>query len=438
MPSESTPAVESSPAVDAPEADRGDREPPAQTAHGLTTARRTATAPDPADRSDRDTPSDGAPAPAPARDAAPGPPGPGRGYLFRPVAVYLLCRAVTLASVAVANTFTHHGLGGDLDIWDARWFIRAAEQGWPSHLPEVHGHVAPSTVAFLPAFPLAIRWLTALTGLSPLVVGVTISGVTGLTAIVAVGMLVRHFAGAAKAERAALLVAVFPGSFVFSLVYSEGIVITCIAFGLLALLRRQWWLAGILGLIASATSPIALAFVVSCAWCSVSAIRRQRDWRSLLAPVLAPLGFVGYLAWLWGHTGNLWTWRLAERGGWKSYPSLSYPIHVVTTFVVDPVEPTRTGQLLFFGTVAAVIGAVFAIRERQPMPVLLYGLAAAAMAAGSAPIGLRPRFLMLAFPLIVGVGTRLRGRAYGWTVAASVCLLVVMTLSELASTAVFP
>jgi hypothetical protein len=72
------------------------------------------------------------------------------------------------------------------------------------------------------------------------------------------------------------------------------------------------------------------------------------------------------------------------------------------------------------------------------MPVLLYGLVAAAIAAGSAPIGLRPRFLMLAFPLIVAVGTRLRGRAYGWTVAVSVCLLVVMTLSELASTAVFP
>jgi hypothetical protein len=106
--------------------------------------------------------------------------------------------------------------------------------------------------------------------------------------------------------------------------------------------------------------------------------------------------------------------------------------------VSDPVAPTRTGQLLFIGTVAAVIGAVFAIRERQPAPVLLYGLAAAAMAAISAPVGLRPRFLMLAFPLVVAVGTRLRGWAYGWTVAVSACLLVVMSLSSLASTAVFP
>ncbi len=384
----------------------------------------------------------GAAAPHPA----PGPPPGGgadpaawrRGFLFWPVAVYTLCRGLTLAGLVIADVFTGHGLGGDLDIWDARWFIRAAEHGWPNRIPMVHGHAAASTLAFFPLFPLVIRWLTALTGVGPVVVGVAVSGLTGLSAIVAVGMLVRHFAGTAKAERAALLLAVFPGTFVFSLAYSEGIVITCVAFGLLALLRRQWWLAGVLGLIATATSPIALAFVVSCAWCAGAELRRGRNWRSLVAPVLAPLGFLGYMVWLWAHTGTLSAWRVAERGGWKSYPSLHYPLHVITTFVFDPVAPTRTGQLLVIGTVVAVIGAVFAIRERQPAPVLLYGLVAVAMAAISAPVGLRPRFLMLAFPLVVAMGTRLRGRAYGWTVAASVCLLAVMTLSTLASTAVFP
>ena len=100
--------------------------------------------------------------------------------------------------------------------------------------------------------------------------------------------------------------------------------------------------------------------------------------------------------------------------------------------------PTRTGQLLLIGTVVAVIGAVLAIRQHQPAPVLLYGLAAAALAAISAPVGLRPRFLMLAFPLVVAIGTRLRGRAYAGVVAVSVCLLLVMSLSTLASTAVFP
>lgn len=361
-----------------------------------------------------------------------------RWFLLRPVIVYLLCRTLTLAGLAIANAVTHRGIRDELFIFDAHWFVRATEQGWPSHLPTAHGHVTSSTVAFFPLFPLTIRWMATLTGLSPMTVGVAISGMTGMTSIIAIGTLVRHFAGSQKAERGALLMAVFPGTFVFSIVYPEGIVITCVAFGLLALLRRQWLLAGILGLLASATSPIALAFFVSCAWCSAQELRRDRNWRSLVAPFLAPLGFAGYMGWLWVHTGVLSAWRLTEREGWGSYPSLGYPLHMVRTFVLDPIVPTATGQMLLGGTVVAVIGTVFAIRERQPVPVLLYGLTAAAMAWVAVPVGLRPRFLLLAFPLIVAIGTRLRGRAYAWTVAGSACVLVCVTVMTLSTSAVFP
>ncbi len=42
------------------------------------------------------------------------------------------------------------------------------------------------------------------------------------------------------------------------------------------------------------------------------------------------------------------------------------------------------------------------LREHQPPPVFLYGLCAAGSAAISQPVGLRPRFLMLAFPMVHG------------------------------------
>jgi hypothetical protein len=359
-------------------------------------------------------------------------------YLFWPVLAYLVARGLTVAGAAFIDCFTHKSLGAVLGVWDGQWFIRAAQHGWPTHLPVVHGPPARSTIAFFPLFPLTIRWLTDVTSSSPLVVGLVISGVTGLTAVVAIGMLVRQYAGSRRASRATLLFAVFPGTFVFSLAYAEGIAITCVAFGLLALLRKQWWLAGVLGLVATAASPIALAFVLSCAWCAVRQVLRHRTWRALLAPVLAPLGFVAYMGWLWAHTGTLSAWRWTERWGWNSYPSLTYPFRVVVTFVRDPVAPTETGQILFVGVVVTVIGAVLAIRQHQPPPVLIYGLTAACLAAVSSPVGLRPRFIMLAFPLVVAYGTRLRGRAYIGAVVVSVVLLAAMTVIELASTAVFP
>ena len=85
-----------------------------------------------------------------------------------------------------------------------------------------------------------------------------------------------------------------------------------------------------------------------------------------------------------------------------------------------------------------MIAAVMAIRSRLPMPMLLYGLVAAGTAFVSAPVGLRPRFMFLAFPLIIAVGTRLRGRAYVWLLAASMVLLVFATAYEVSSWAVFP
>ena len=359
-------------------------------------------------------------------------------FLFWPIVVYVAARVVTLAVLAATAPINHHTLYQRLVRWDSHWFLRAAEQGWPRHLPMIHGHVAGNTTAFFPVFPLAMRFVSSATSLSALAVGVTISGVTGLTAVIAVGLLVRRFARTEEATRGALLFALFPGTFAFNLAYAEGIVLTCVALGLLALLDRRWWLAGLLGMVATATAPISLAFVLSCAWCAGWAVWRNRSLRPLVAPVLAVSGFLAYMFWLWRHTGVLDAWRLTERGGWKSSPSLAYPFRIIWDFVRNPISPTVTGQILFFGTVVAVVGAVLAIRQRQPAPVLIYGLTAGLLGAISAPVGLRPRFVMLAFPLVVAYGTRFRGRAYVATLLVSGVLLVAMTALEFVSLEVFP
>jgi len=353
------------------------------------------------------------------------------------LATYVVCRVATIVLMAIQDLHHQRSLVTHLSWWDGEWFLRAVDPGYPSHLPVVHGQVVANPIAFFPAFPLVIRAGAAL-GLDAAVVAVVVSGVTGLTAVWAVGLVGRRLAGDAAGARAALLFAVFPGSFIFSYAYSEGIVITAVAFGLLALLDRRWWLAGLLGAVATAGSPVALAFVVSCAWSAGAAIRRERRFGALAAPLLAPVGFVAYMVYLWVHTGQLSAWRMTERGGWASYPSIAYPFRIVGKFVMNPVSPTLTGQILVAGTALAVLGLVLMVRERQPAPIFLYGLFVVAGAAVSLPVGLRPRFLLLAFPMIVAAGTRYTGRTHRILVATSVVLLALMTLLETANHLVFP
>lgn len=356
----------------------------------------------------------------------------------RAIVVYVALRIATLVTVIVANLFTHNGLINDLSIWDGAWFLRAVNHGYPSQLPMADGHVLANPIALFPLFPLCMRALSVVTGVSAAAVGLVLSALAGMAAVVAVGRLALEYTDRPRAERAALLFALAPGSFVFSLIYNEGLVITFACLGLIALMRRRWLAAGLVGAVATATSPVGLVFALCCAVSAIVAIRRDRDWRSLVAPLLAPIGFVAWMAYLWVHTGNVRSWQLTERDGWNSFPSLLYPFRIIAKFISNPISPTMTGQILFAGTVLCVVGLFIALRERMPFELLTYAAGAVFLFAISSPVGLRPRFVMLAFPLTIAAATHWNGKRFWTLMAASGVLLAMMTIETLSSFAVFP
>ena len=356
----------------------------------------------------------------------------------RAVALYVVVRLATLAIVAIVDVFNHHGIINDLSTWDGVWFLKAVYHGYPSHLPVASGHVLANPIALFPLYPLVIRALANVTQLSAPIIGLSVSAVSGLAAVIAVGKVTNEYTTRDRAERAALLFAVAPGSFVFNLMYNEGIVITLAAIGLIALLRRKWLIAGLVGAIATFTSPVGLVFTVCCVVSAFVSIRRNGEWRSLIAPVLAPLGFVTYMTYLWIHTGNLRAWQLTERDGWNSFPSLLYPLRILGKFTFNPLSPTMTGQILFFGTIVSVALLVVAFRERMPFELLTYATVAVLFFAISSPVGLRPRFVMLAFPLTIAAATRWSGTKFRVVLAVSALFLVLMTCESLTSFAVFP
>ena len=140
---------------------------------------------------------------SPAADSTPdGPPRRWPRWVVRPLVIYLASRVVTWTTLAMVSVITHQGLLDEVDRWDSQWFIRAAAEGWPRHLPLHQGHVARSTIAFFPLFPLSVRWLADLTGLSLLGAGITVATVSGGLAMVGIWALVRHYADQRAADRA--------------------------------------------------------------------------------------------------------------------------------------------------------------------------------------------------------------------------------------------
>ena len=357
---------------------------------------------------------------------------------WRPLAVPLLAwfasRVLTVAAIAVGNHLRRSQLVIDaLHLWDGNWYLSAADgYEYPSALVEHTGQI---NIAFFPLFPLLIRLVRGVTGWTTLASSVLVTIVFGALAIVVIWLLVHRLAGREVADRSALLISFFPGTIALTLIYSEGVMLVAVAGCLLALTQRRWVLAGLLGAAASAARPNGLAAAAACAIAALLALRDDRDWGALVAPILAPLGFLAYMAWLSVNTGSPTIWFRVQREGWGEgidwgrttfaeiqwwIPHLWQDLNFLNIpFIV---------HLRLAGLVVLVLALIAMIRWRPPAILWGYTLAVLAPSLLSQTLGARPRFLFTAFPLIVAIAWWARGVWFSAVLACSAVLLALTTI----------
>jgi hypothetical protein len=131
------------------------------------------------------------------------------------------------------------------------------------------GPVVSSNHAFFPFYPLMIRILVyplRVLGLNPIatatLAGVLISALGTLFGMLALFDLTRDSLGEETALRAVFYLIIFPTGFFLLQVYSEGLFVG-LAFGCLAMLKRQYWLiAALLATAATMTRAVGLALII--------------------------------------------------------------------------------------------------------------------------------------------------------------------------------
>lgn len=342
---------------------------------------------------------------APARVASPPPP----AWWREPLRWYLLSRLLIVA-VATAAVAVHPGLSGSrlLSAWDARYYVSIVRHGYPSLVPQVGGRAVTSSLAFFPLFPIAAALVGWLFHLPAALATAAASLGFGAVAIVLFSELARQLADEPTARRATLLFCFFPGSAVFSIGYSESLMIALALGCLLALLREQWLLAGVTAALATATRPNAIALVLACAAASAVAIQHRRQWRSLVAPLLAPAGLAGFFSYLRWHTGESGVWFRVQQEGWDQ--SFDFGMNTAKLLYNFTLDPTGDGHRLV--TMVAlgftVLSCAVFLTRRWPAPVTAYTLCIVLLAAGSTIDPLRPRAILTAFPLLVGLAAPAR------------------------------
>ena len=149
--------------------------------------------------------------------------------------------------------------------------------------------------AFFPLFPMVARVFDWILPGGDTLAALGLNVLLAVAGMIVVGHLARRLYDNDVAERAMVLFAVFPGSFVLSYAYAEALLILLAALCLWFLLDERWLLAGAGRGAGDGDAPERHRPRRRLrSWPRSSPSSKRRDWWSLIAPLLAPVGFVAF------------------------------------------------------------------------------------------------------------------------------------------------
>jgi hypothetical protein len=351
-----------------------------------------------------------------------------RSGLRAVLATYLGARALAAVAIVAGHLREPERSWAKLvSPWDGGNYLSVMTDGYAASLPGIDPVDGPPTAAFFPLFPLLVRGGAEVTG-APLVwTGIALNHLLGGLAASLGFLLARRYLPTPAAVRAGILFAVLPGAGVISLLYAEALLLALAAGSLLALSSRRWMLAGLLGMLATATRPTGVALVFAAGAFSILAIRERQEWRSLWAPALAPFGAVAYFGYLWWHTGHVFAWFELERLHWHQELDFGWGF---TRPLGDPdlmLRPERPAMLLGFVLIGLAAWLVWKRGLRLPTGLAVFTLAALAQMLLFSAVGPRPRLLLLAFPLTWLFAHWLTGRRFVAFAVVSAGLMTLIT-----------
>ncbi|BFO20248.1 glycosyltransferase family 39 protein [Streptomyces sp. KM77-8] len=354
--------------------------------------------------------------------------------------------------------------------WDALWYTRVAELGYGYEVRLPNGDVH-SNLAFFPLLPWLERLVAAVSPLSYADGGFVVSLLASLAAAWGIFAVADHVYGRRAGVFAVLLWAVLPVGIVQSMAYSESLFTALAAWSLYAVLTGRWVTAGVLAALAGLTRPVGLAVVAAVWTAAIAAFLRERTregtpfaqhrstapadgartgehsgasapdrrapapdgapgapylpdarLRRIAGMFLAPLGAAGYVLWVGHRTGDGPLGYLDVQAGWRNGFDGGYAFarFVADKFTSFPSALAGLGLLIGVGLLLRLY--VVCVRQRQPLPLLVYaGVVTALALCASSYFGSKPRLLLPAFPLLLPLAlalARLRTRRSALVVGA--------------------
>lgn len=346
------------------------------------------------------------------------------------VALFVAIRLLGVLVLGVVLRFRDAGsLHHTLTRYDGQWYARIAEHGYGTTIAAHDG--LHSDYAFFPLLPLLERALHTVLPLSYADLGVAVNWVAALVAAAGVYAATARVVDHRTAIITLVLWAIYPYALVLSMSYTEGLLCALAAWALWAVADRRWLLAGVLAALAGLTRPTGAAVVAAvCVAALITGLQGRASWRRLVpAIVIAPLGLIGYLAYVAVRRHELMGYFHATEGWARSWDNGAY----FADFVRDLVTGGGLETVKGIGLVVLLLGMVWLIwqgaRDGLPLGYTIFGVVLLLMTIGtSGYFGSRPRYLLPMFTVLVPLAARLARLRPAVRVPVAVLLAVGMAV----------
>ena len=334
------------------------------------------------------------------------------------VAAHVAERVLGLLLLVVGAQLSSASAYHALTRWDAKWYARIAADGYG------HVGIAPdgrrlSDYAFFPLFPALERAVAGITGLAAVDAGLVISAVSSVVAAAGIYQVGARLHDARTGLVLACLWSSVPVAGVTSMAYTEALFTALAAWCLVAVLADRLVVAAWLAVLAGLTRPLGVAVVAAVLVAALVSAARPRDHSAagprddsrqrasfgspVLAAAVAPLGLVGYLAFVrWDGEGPRSYAHVTK--GWDNHADggrafAGWVWELVTT------RP-GVGALLVAGLL--LLAAAVWHTRRYPWPVVAFTVVAVLVSFSTSNyFGSRPRYLLPVFTLLLWPSTGL-------------------------------
>ena len=324
--------------------------------------------------------------------------------------------------------------------FDSGWYYGIARSGY-AYVPGGR-----SNIAYFPVYPLLMRFVGRLFGRSGGSVylgGIVVSWIAFVLAAVVIYRLARLDLPSRRAERAVLLLTIFPFAFFFGVVYTESLFLLATLLAFYAFRTKRWILGGLSGAVATATRVNGIMMVPALAWLAwrgSDASRRDRA-AAVGGLVLTACGVGAYSAFIYqltnvpGGSHNPFEW-VATIERWGYYPGGApwMPLtHLVGRLLTHPYaylagEPMARFDVLNGVAAIVVAASIPFVWRRFGAAYGLFMLANLSMPLSSGQFEGLGRYCAVMFPFFIWLAT-IRSRAVVTAIVVAFAMLYALCLA---------